>query len=302
MSAYGVLVKDWPLVLGVDTGGIVVEVGESVTPKYGLKVGDEVFGCTRLGCAGYSCGQEYFLMDACVTIPKPANLPLVDAATLGVASETASLALFEGLELPLPDPNSLPEPQDEWVIILGGASSVGKCAIQLAKACGYNVAASCSRKSADVVKAFGAVPFDYKRPLEQQLEDVLEIAKDKIAGIFDAVAEDDPVLAKALFKASQSGRKLFATTNDWSAIGDFENGKTYPLELGGIGRPEAQELNKNIERYIPVIVGLVAAGRLLPGEHEVIGDGGFEDAVRAYQYQRSGAGGSRKVVVKVQDP
>lgn len=57
MSSSGLLVQDWPLVLGVDAGGAVVEVGEEAMGKF--KVGDEVCGCTRLGTKGYSTAQEY---------------------------------------------------------------------------------------------------------------------------------------------------------------------------------------------------------------------------------------------------
>jgi len=45
--------------------------------------------------------------------------------------------------------------------------------------------------------------------------------------VFDAVAADDPLLAKELCKAAKETEKLFVTTNDWSGIGDFEGGKTY---------------------------------------------------------------------------
>jgi NADPH:quinone reductase-like Zn-dependent oxidoreductase len=84
MSGSGLLVIDWPLVLGVDAAGVVVEVGEKAASKF--KVGDEVCGCTRLGSMGYSTCQDFFLMDADLTIPKPKNITLPQAATVGVAS------------------------------------------------------------------------------------------------------------------------------------------------------------------------------------------------------------------------
>lgn len=45
--------------------------------------------------------------------------------------KTAALGLFNGLKLKLPDPKSLPEVQDDWVFVLGGAGSVGQYAVQV---------------------------------------------------------------------------------------------------------------------------------------------------------------------------
>ncbi len=147
----------------------------------------------------------------------------------------------------------------------------------------------------------GAVTFDYKQALEEQVKTVLDITGGDVRRIYDAVASDNPVLAKELFKASNSSEKVFVTTNGWSGISDFEGGKTHLVALGDVGRPEGTELNAKLAMYIPVITGLIEADRLLPATYEVIGNGGFDDAIKAYRHQLSGAGGSRKVVVKIQD-
>ncbi|KAK5061616.1 hypothetical protein LTR84_008160 [Exophiala bonariae] len=297
MVDWGILVVEWPFVLGCDAAGVVVEAGEEASSRYGLTPGTEVFGCTRLGHQQYSTAQEFFLMDAAVTLRKPKNISLVEAATLGVGSETAMLALVEGLKVSFGNPK---QDQDEWIVVLGGASSVGKCAIQLARAAGYKVAASCSSKSADEVKALGAATFDYKQPLEAQVQEVLEMTSGKFSKVFDAVAADDPLIAKALFRVTNSPDKRFATTNDWSGIGDFEGGKSYLTQLGAVGRPEATELNKRIASYVPVIIGAIERGDLKPADYEVIGNG-LEAMITACKHQKSGAGGSRKVVIKIQD-
>jgi NADPH:quinone reductase-like Zn-dependent oxidoreductase len=41
MQAYGQLIESWPIVIGCDASGAVVEVGEGVTK---FKTGDMVFG------------------------------------------------------------------------------------------------------------------------------------------------------------------------------------------------------------------------------------------------------------------
>jgi NADPH:quinone reductase-like Zn-dependent oxidoreductase len=116
MQSSGVLVTAWPIVLGCDASGTVVEVGEGVSK---FKVGDNVFGCTRLGIPGYGTFQEYHLMDESITFKTPANVSLEEAATLGVGLLTAGLGLGPGLGLDISKPDLTPK--DEWIIILGGS-------------------------------------------------------------------------------------------------------------------------------------------------------------------------------------
>ena len=301
MSQYGILVLEWPFVMGCDASGVVVEAGEEAQKQYGFKAGDYVCGCTRLGTSAYSTCQEFFLMDANVAIPKPKNLSLVQAATLGVGVQTACLAVFDGLKVDRPGSGNASQ-KDDWILIMGGASSVGKCAIQLARAAGYKVAASCSSKSSKMVEDLGATAFDYKKSIEDQVKDIMSITSGNVYHCFDAVAADDPAVPKALFKELGSSKsKYFATTNDWSGITDFEGGKTYLTELGHIGKADEKETNEVLQKDIPMIVKLVEAGKVVSPEYEVIGQGGFDDSVKAYQHQVKGAGGSKKVVVKIQD-
>jgi len=47
------------------------------------------------------------------------------------AKQTAALGIFKELKVPIPDPKNLPAPLDEWALVFGGASSVGKATIQV---------------------------------------------------------------------------------------------------------------------------------------------------------------------------
>ena len=236
-------------------------------------------------------------MDAQVTMRKPSNVSLEQAASLGAAFQTGCFGIFSGLHIPEPKDGAVPT-GDTWVLVQGGAGSVGRAGVQLASAAGCKVIASCSEKSFEAVKAIGATAvFDYHLPLDQQL-DAIEKATSgtAVTKIFDATSANNPELAKALFKKS-SGTKLFSTTNDWSGIGDFEGGKTYEIHLGQIGRSESPKFNSDIERFDPMITSLVESGVLHPMEVEQVGSGGFEDAIKAYQTKA----GSKKLVVKIQD-
>lgn len=49
-------------------------------------------------------------------------------------------------------------------------------------------------------------------------------------------------------------------------------------------------------------MGLVEKERVVPSLYDVVGEGGMGDVVEALRYQQKGAGGSNKVIAKVQDP
>ena len=151
MQGTGLLVPSWPAVLGCDAGGVVVEVGDNA--KQLFHTGDQVSGCTRLGVPGFSTFQEYvgflqgqnaslciqqismlnqyqFLMDAKLALINK-KYTLQQGATLGVGTYTAGLGLWDGLAVKLPDPTALPSTIDEWVVVFGGAGSVGQYAVQV---------------------------------------------------------------------------------------------------------------------------------------------------------------------------
>jgi hypothetical protein len=138
----------------------------------------------------------------------------------------------------------------------------------------------------------------------------MSITSNKPFRIFDAAATGD-ALAKELFKAlpegSEKSPSLGAKINQSpsrSGITDFYGCKPDLIALGPIGRdgPQAEALNSMLEKYIPVIIGLVEKEFIVPNPYDIVGKGGFEDVIEAYKYQQKGAGGSNKVIVKVQDP
>lgn len=77
-----------------------------------------------------------------------------EAAATGVGVLTAFDGIFHHMGLPLPDPENLPEPKNEWALVFGGASAVGRFAVQTLKVCGYKVVTTCSAKSSTVRSPF----------------------------------------------------------------------------------------------------------------------------------------------------
>ncbi|MCJ1368374.1 hypothetical protein MMC16_007516 [Acarospora aff. strigata] len=105
------LVTAWPIILGCDVAGVVVEVGKFASSSF--KVGGEICGCTRLGVPGHSTFQDYFVMEAHLTKSQPKNMFMLQAAAIGVGTLTASFGLFTGQKLPLNDLTAPPNETDE---------------------------------------------------------------------------------------------------------------------------------------------------------------------------------------------
>jgi len=154
----------FPFVLGSDISGEVVAVGSGVT---GIKVGDRVlaFGagmCQSRNRASEGAFQLYSIVLPRLTTKIPDTLSFEAACVVPLGVMTAACGLFQkdALALELPTGNS--HPRDEWVLLAGGATSVGCNAIQLAKAAGYSVVTTSSPKNFDYVKSLGAdIVFDY---------------------------------------------------------------------------------------------------------------------------------------------
>lgn len=76
----GLLINEWPAVIGSDCVGVVLEVGPECTK---LHVGDQVYGCAPLGQNKFTPFQETFLVDENVFLRKDSNLSVEEATTVG---------------------------------------------------------------------------------------------------------------------------------------------------------------------------------------------------------------------------
>lgn len=122
--------------IGLDLAGRVVEVGAAVT---GLAVGDEVCGIGRGALA------ELAAAPAAKIVPKPPEVGFAEAAALPVSGLTALQAV-----------EAAGVGAGQRVAVLGASGGVGTFAVQLAKAAGAHVTATCSPAKADLVRGLGA--------------------------------------------------------------------------------------------------------------------------------------------------
>ncbi|MBE1547578.1 alcohol dehydrogenase [Mycobacterium sp. OAS707] len=138
----------FPLVLGNDVAGVVVEVGSRVRR---FKPGDEVYA--RPDTYRMGTFAEFIAMSEDDVAIKPKELTMAEAASIPLVGLTAWQALVEKANLK----------PGQKVFIQAGTGGVGTFAIQLAKHLGATVATTASAANFGMLTSLGAdVLIDYK--------------------------------------------------------------------------------------------------------------------------------------------
>ncbi|MBV8889145.1 MAG: NADPH:quinone oxidoreductase family protein [Alphaproteobacteria bacterium] len=147
-----------PFIPGSSAAGTITALGDGVT---GFRVGERVLALVETG--GYA---EQVVAAQNRTFRLPAAMPLVDAAAMAVAYETAWFALLDQGQYEA----------GQTVLVLGASGAVGQAAVQLAKALGATVLAGIARPDrAALARHAGADAIvDLARPgLRESLRDSL---------------------------------------------------------------------------------------------------------------------------------
>ncbi|AEB29292.1 putative zinc-containing alcohol dehydrogenase [Carnobacterium sp. 17-4] len=157
---------EFPIILGWDVAGEIVEVGSEVTD---WKIGDRVFA--RPDTTRFGTYAEYTAVDDNLLAYIPENISYEEAAAAPLAGLTAWQALFDYGKLV----------EGEKVLIHAGSGGVGTYAIQLAKSKGAFVISTASESNRDLLLSLGVDQFiDYKN------EDFTELLSD-VDVIFDTM-------------------------------------------------------------------------------------------------------------------
>ena len=172
-------------IIGYDYCGLVLQT----SPGSPFKVGEVIAGCNPSGISrlpAYGTHQNRLLAVNDMAFKVPTNLPMADAAGLAIPLRAAIVALYNHLHLPLPWTPGTPGP----LLIWGGSSTVGACAIQLAKASGCSpIYVTASSSKHDELRDLGATRcFDYTAPdVVNQIRDAVKADSVRLTMAFDAV-------------------------------------------------------------------------------------------------------------------
>lgn len=158
----------FPVILGWDVAGTVVEIGATVS---GIEIGDAVFAKPALSSNGSYA--SFTAVDAKYVAKIPTNLSFVEAATIPLAGLTAWESLVKEASL---------QP-GEKVLIHAGAGGVGSLAIQIAKHIGAYVITTASSKNQAYLKELGADQvINYQTEDFEQVVTDVDVVLDTIAG------------------------------------------------------------------------------------------------------------------------
>ncbi|KAJ7800559.1 chaperonin 10-like protein [Mycena olivaceomarginata] len=163
----GLVVVEYPVILGVNAAGTVAEIGSGVES---LAVGDRVTAFQPYG-QGRKDGpkgtmQEFVILPTFQCAKVPDSIALESAATVPDNFITSFYTLFDQLSLPVPTAFPAPTPPPNHaipILVYGAGSTTGQYALQLLHAAGYtNVLATASPKHHAFLRTLGATHvFDY---------------------------------------------------------------------------------------------------------------------------------------------
>ncbi|UNU89770.1 MDR family oxidoreductase [Aeromonas dhakensis] len=191
ITGKGKIVRQWPLVPGIDFSGTVLE---SADDRYQL--GDKVV------LTGWGVGEghwggmaEQARVKADWLVPLPAGLDERQAMCIGTAGLTAMLCVLALEEAGV-------TPQSGEILVTGAAGGVGSTAVALLAALGYQVAALTGRPEVqgEMLTALGASRIV---PRSELLEPAKPLEKQLWAGAIDCVGSQ--VLAKLLAQMNYGG-------------------------------------------------------------------------------------------------
>jgi len=139
-------------------------MGKDIAAEGRIKLGDRVCGaCDGMEALRPQSGAfaEYASVDGIMALKMPDSMSFEVGACMPLRIATSVMAIFYSLQLPM-ELLKKPAEQPFPILVYGGATLTGTCAIQILKRMGARVITTCSPHSNDLVRSYGADEvFDY---------------------------------------------------------------------------------------------------------------------------------------------
>ncbi|KAI0173894.1 quinone reductase [Pestalotiopsis sp. NC0098] len=302
---YKVFLQQFPAVAGSDAAGEIVAVGPEVS---GFAEGDRVFFQGIIARYDYSTFQQYCKMPAALVGKTPKNITDEQAAGISLATVAVLVAFYDkasghGLTPPW-DEGGSEAGKGKAIVVLGGSSSVGQYAIQMAKRSGFSrIITNSSAAHVEYLKELGAdVVLD--RSKQSAPEDFAAAVGDlPLAFVHDSISTKETLLlgTKVIQATKTQGTHVYAVQmnadEDVKKQGEDHEVKTSVKPVLGLGsKPELRHLTEPLMKSLSGEDGWVAKGLFKPNRPLVI-PGGLPALETALKKNKDGVSGE-KVVIK----
>lgn len=299
---YKVFIKDYPAVLGSDAAGEIAAVGSGVT---NFKEGDRVFFQGIIGRYDFSTFQQYVKMPAELVAKTPKNISDDEAGGVSLATVAVVTGFYDksghGLAAPWTEGGEQAG-KGKGIVILGGSSSVGQYAIQLAKISGFDkIVTNASARHIDHLKALGAdVVLD--RATQNSEEDFkAALGGVPLAFVFDSISEKDTqVLGVKVLAATKTENSHVVTVQgvnaEASELGQSLEPKAAVKQVLGLGSaPHLRHLSEPLCKHLGGEDGYIAKGRFVPNRPLVV-SGGLANIEGALAKNKKGVSGEKVII------
>lgn len=228
------------------------------------------------------------------------------AATFGVSAVTAMQALYLVLGLPWPGDHVSEPGSKQTILVYSGATSTSLMTIQLAKIAGYEVVATCSPRSNDLVKSYGAdAVYDYQDP--KTLDSIIA-AYPQLKLAFDGFSEGESNKFCCQAVAPTKGTVVSLDPLAKSAAKEVTLrpiimytvfGKKFGLvQPFGPKFPASPSDRAGLARFYALLPGLIESGSLKPLPIQEQGKG-FDKIALGLDMLRQGKVQGRKLVIRL---
>ncbi|CAL1716587.1 unnamed protein product [Somion occarium] len=303
---FGLIVTDYPHVLGINLLGEVVKAGEDVD----VKVGEKVLSFSFAPTAGKAL-QEYAVLSKWKVGRLPSNVSPQEAVSVPDNFVTAYWSLFGNIKLPVPSelPSNLsPAEATTPILVWGAGGSTGQYALQVLRLAGYtNVIAVASSRHHEFLRSLGAaITLDYKS--KDIIEQVLKAAGGPVKYVFDTIADEEHSLshiAKFVAEGSQVAYLIPVRVGGQGAVQRVkpQTDTSFPsgVELLPVRTAYYQSNEKFKDELQPKILPeLLASGLITPNRIREIQGATLLDRVKeALDILRKGEVSGERLVVRV---
>ncbi|KAM0708230.1 hypothetical protein Q7P35_004880 [Cladosporium inversicolor] len=305
MRDHDAFIKEYPAILGSDAAGMIVAVGSNVTR---FSVGDRVFFQGIIGDYDSSTFQQYCKMPAALVSATPENISDLEAAGISLATMAVATAFYDttgyGLKAPWETGGEMAG-SGRAIVIIGGASSVGQYAIQLARLSGFTrIITNASPTNQAMLEELGAhVVLDRSK---SSADDFKAATNDlPLAFVFDAIsAKTTQILGAPILKTTEAENGCLVTLHvvrpeavdqDAAELAQSSQPVISIKQVLGIGSsPDLRYLSEPMAKALGGADGYIALGLVKPNKPRLV-LGGLEAVEEALELNRSGVSGVKVV-------